>query len=315
MGAPILVVRHPVIQPRFYDVVIDWAREHAPECVALMEVRDLPLGEVGPDVRVLVPWLQDPVQAWSPQTYDHMSRVIALCDKRGIPVVNRVERLTFAGKVVAAGLIGSVGLRTPRMALVTDPASFRRDFHGLALPMFIREDWAHGGAMVRADTPEEARAIPFGAFKRPAAVQIVDVRDPADGLHYKYRYLACGEIGVSHHLQASEHWITRGENRVLNDTTRARELEYISRQDPLHERFQAARRVLGLDFAAFDYGYAPDGAAVVWEVNPFPRIQFGRSTTAYRNHAVHRSVAAMLKMYLDLAGAAASPKLEAALAL
>ena len=155
--------------------------------------------------------------------------------------------------------------------------------------------------MTRANTPAEARALPLEDMVLPAASELVDVRDAGDGLHYKYRYLACGDTGVSHHVQASEDWVTRGADRVGNDTTRARELSYISRPDVHHARFQAARRALGLDLVAFDYGYTREGEVVVWEANPFPHIQFAKAATGYRNRAIERSAAAMLAMYMEYA--------------
>lgn len=313
MAPCILVVRHPQYQTRFYDVVLEWAAEHAPECRQLLDVRDLPCSvSQWWGVRLLVPWLQDPVQAWSKATFAFVEKLTAQCDARAIPVINRVGRLANAGKVAAAETLRSTGLRTPCMAPITDAAAFRRDVAAFAYPLFVREDWGHGLPMIRADTPREAAALPLERFARPVATELVDARDAQDGLHYKYRYLACGDIGVSHHVQASVDWITRGSNRVANDATRERELAYIARQDPHHERFQAARIALGLEFVAFDYGYTREGEVVVWEVNPFPHIQFGRASTVYRNRAIHRSVAAMLKMYLDYARLEAPAAIEAA---
>ena len=314
MAPCVLIVRHPQFQARFYDVVLEWAREHAPQCLPWLDVRDLPCHVTEWwAVRLLVPWLQDPVQAWSPGTFAFMEQLTAQCDARAIPVINRVGRLANAGKAAAAETLRATGLRTPRTVRIADAAAFRRDVEIHAYPLFVREDWGHGGVMARADTPREAASIPLEQFARPVATEIIDVRDPGDGLHYKYRYLACGAIGVSQHVQASVDWITRGSNRVANDATRARELAYIARQDPHHERFQAARKALGLEFVAFDYGYTPEGEVVVWEVNPFPHVQFGRTSTVYRNHAIHRSVAAMLKLYLDTARLETPAAIEAAL--
>lgn len=300
MSRAILIVRHPEFQRDFYDEVLEWARVKAPEALAHLDIRDLPLGAVDwRSVRVVVPWLQDPVEAWSTPLFDYLKSMGVHCDALGIPVVNRVENLARAGKTAGAAAIASAGLRTPRTVRITDPAAFRRDFGGLAFPLFVREDWGHGWPMTRADTPGEARALPLEAMVLPAASEVIDVRDAGDGLYYKYRYLACGDIGVSHHVQASVDWVTRGADRVTNETTRTRELAYIAQPDPHHARFQAARRALGLDVVAFDYGYTREGEVVVWEANPFPHIQFAKTTTSYRNRAIERSAAAMIMVYLD----------------
>ena len=300
---PILILRHSRRATHFYDLVLLWARMHAPACLAHVAVRDLPLDALDMrGVRLVVPWLQDPVQAWSPSTYRAMERVAAHCAERGIAVVNPVARLANAGKAEGARRIAATGLRTPRMSLVTDPEAFREDFGGLPFPLFVREDWGHGGAMLRADDPAQARALPLETLRRSVAVELVDARGREDGLYRKYRYFAIGERGVAHHLQVSRDWITRGAGRIIDDATRAAELAYIHSADPHHERLQAARRALELDMVALDYGYDREGRVVVWEANPFPHIQFGMTTSAYRNQAIHRTVAAMLADYLGRAG-------------
>ena len=150
MASGILIVRHPEFQKGFYDEVLDWARANAPQCLEHLDIRDPPLGAVDwSSVRLLVPWLQDPVQAWSTPLYDYMNSMAAHCDSLGIPVVNRVERLALAGKTAGAQAIAAAGLRTPRTVRITDPAAFRRDFAGLAFPLFVREDWGHGWPMTR----------------------------------------------------------------------------------------------------------------------------------------------------------------------
>ena len=38
----ILIVRHPTKMTRFYDVVLNWMANHAPECRDHFEVKNLP---------------------------------------------------------------------------------------------------------------------------------------------------------------------------------------------------------------------------------------------------------------------------------
>ena len=49
---------------------------------------------------------------------------------------------------------------------------------------------------------------------------------------------------------------------------------------------------------------------IVWEVNPFPRILVSRSKLSYRNHAIDRTFAAKLLLYLERAGLAAPDRLR-----
>lgn len=310
----VLVLRHASHQRDFYQVVEDWIRRYQPQYDGLLDVQDLPL-RLPPDATrghpygAMVSWLQDPVQAWSQETYDQALAVQAQCDAAGMVVLNRVDHLPHAGKAEGARRMGAAGVRVPRMALVTDAAAFHATRLDIPLPLFVREDWGHGGLVYGARSMEEVRAIPLQRFRRPVAVEWIDVQD-AQGLFCKYRYFAAGDIGISHHVQCSRTWITRGDNRVTDDHTRALELDYVARPDPHHAVFQKARQALGLDMVAFDYGLLADGTPVVWEANPFPVIKLSTGSLVYRNSALHRTLCAMLRLYVVSAGLHATSAIE-----
>jgi hypothetical protein len=299
-GPEFLVVRRRQLKTHFYEVVLRWVAENFPECSPLFRIRHLPCRiPPGREVVLHIPWLQDPVQRWSPRKYEQAVRLGAECDARGIPIINRVDRLLNASKLKAAELFTAAGIRTPRVLPIGSVEGFRDTLLGLDPPLFVREDWGHGGEMLRADTRDEARRLPVERFRRPVAVELLDFPGRKDGLYRKYRYVAAGDIGVSHHLQMARDWIVRGSNRERTDVSRTEELDYIARQDPNHEMLQRARAALGLEFVAFDYGYDDAGRMVVWEANPYPFIQFSTKSLVYRNAALHRTVAAMLRLYLQ----------------
>jgi len=311
----ILIIRHPTNNPGFYDIITMWVDVNLPELTPLLDVQFLP-GDPGDwsQRRLLVPWLNDPVEQWSMEAYSQAEALAAECEARGIPVINRVKYLSNAGKLEGARRIAGTGLRTPRTVRIDTPdklREFRETLLGLKLPLVLRNDWGHGPPMHRADTLAEARALPVGQIERPIVVEIIDVRDPHDGLHRKYRYVGAGDAGISHHLQASTDWVTRGGNRVDNAVTRAEELAYIGQPDPHHARFQTAMRALELDFVAFDYGYDRDGEVVVWEANPYPHIRMSTQNLTYRNLAIHRTLAAIVRLYLVRAGLPVPAKLVA----
>ncbi|MEO8362549.1 MAG: hypothetical protein ABI672_21155 [Vicinamibacteria bacterium] len=299
----VLIVRHGSFQANFYDCVVDWAREHFPEIERLLSVRDLPV-HVEPDfaVKAVVMWLQDPFDYFAPDGYMAAEVLAQYYEDKGVRVINRASRTSRLSKSVAAPLIASAGFRVPKMSAIVDPAAFRRDFNGLSLPFFVRDNQFHQSPMHVAYTEDGARALPIESIRHPIAVELIDVASPRDGLYRKYRYFACGDLGVSQHLQVSDTYIVRGAQRVVTAQTIEEELAYISRQDPHHDRFQQAMKALQLDMAAFDYSYDRDGNVVVWEVNSFPHIQFAVSTTTHRNRSLHRSIAAMVAMYLKSAG-------------
>ena len=274
---PFLVIREPTLpnQPHFYDVILAWIAENFPEFSPLFRVESLPY-HIAAEARfsLHIPWLQDPVEAWSMETYERATRLASECDARGVPVVNRVDRLINATKSAGARLMAECGIRAPRMARIENVEEFRETMLGVPLPLFVRDDWGHFGDMLRADTPDEVRSLPVERFARPVAIELIDTRDPRDGYYRKYRYVAAGEVGVTHHLQLSKEWITRSSARVRGDNARYEELDYIGRPDPNHWTLQRARRALGLDFVAFDYSYGHDGRIIVWEGNPYPGLHF-----------------------------------------
>lgn len=295
----ILIVRHHRYQRDFNNVIVNWVREQYPDIFRLFSIHDLShrIGALD-DVALHHPWLQDPVQDWSQGAYARANALAAQCDARGVPIVNRVDRLLNAAKSEGSRRMAETGVRTPRTIRITDVEAFKQNLSGAKLPFFVREDWGHGKAIYRVDKHEDVFNVPFASLTRPVAIEFVDTADRG-GLYRKYRYFAAGDYGVSHHLQISANWIVRGEERIKTDATRDEELTYISGPDPNHDALQRARRALELDFVAFDYSYDTDGRMIVWEANPFPFIHFSKKDLVYRNSAVHRTIAAIVKMYLE----------------
>lgn len=301
-GTPrILVVRHPYYQRDFYQIVLDWARLNCPEILSHFELRILPCKtRTWSEVSLHIPWLQDPVQQWSTKAYAKAQAIAEQCRSRNIPIINPVDKLLNATKLAGSRRIAQAGLRTPKMVAITHLSQFKQDLGGLKLPLFIREDWGHGGKITQLDTEEDVGALTLEGFGRPIAVERVDAQSE-DGLYRKYRCIVAGQRGISHHLMVTPNWITRGEDRLFTEATRAEELAYIHAPDPNHSHFQAALEKLELDFVAFDYGYDKNGDVIVWEANPFPFIHFSGpdGLLLYRQTAIHRTLAAMLALYLE----------------
>jgi hypothetical protein len=78
---------------------------------------------------------------------------------------------------------------------------------------------------------------------------------------------------------------------------------------------QRARRALGLDLAAFDYGYTPDGQMIVWEANAFPHFSFATRSLIYKNPAMHRTMLAIVHLYFAAAGLPIPAEVDDGLAL
>ncbi len=306
-----LVVRHPSKNPFFYDVLLHWLEQSFPAVRSLFELRTIPFHiPHGSNYVLHIPWLQDPVQKWSPTVYRQANRLATQCDDLGIPIINRVDRLPNAVKSTGARLIGSAGIRTPKMALIDNADEFRETHGGLELPLLVREDWGHGGLVCRADTSAEVQKLPLRRFSRPVAVEFIDVQSRRDRLYRKYRYVAAGDLGIAHSMHVCKGWKAKGTEAEYTDALRDEELAYTSCPDPNHEQLQAARVALGLDFVAFDYSYDLAGRLIVWEANPYPHIHFSNTRRLYRRPATIRTLAAMVSLYFMRAALSVPAEIE-----
>ena len=299
----ILIIRHHLGSPRIFDVVLSWVERHVPEIRGRFELRGLPFSRSDlSDYSLCVMWLPDPVQRWSERAYRQALDLTDRCRQQGVPIVNDVQKLLNATKCLGSKLIGETGIRTPVTKRIEDVANFRRDLAGMEFPILLREDYGHCRPLYRAETMEELSRVPLEELATPLVAEFIDVQSE-DRLYRKYRYFAVGDIGIPHHLQVKDHWITKGSGQVVNDSTCAEEVDYLSRQDRHHEQFQRARAALGIDMLAFDYGYTPAGEMVVWEANPYPLIHYpGSPDRQYRSRAVDRTIAAIIKYYHQRAG-------------
>ncbi len=313
-NARFLTIRHPPFNPHFYDELLTWTGNNLPEVLPRFDLRTLPC-RVPDDVEVVlhIPWLQDPVQNWSLEVYEQANTLAAECDARNIPIINRVDRLLNTTKFLGASLIAGPDLRTPRMKKLAEPRDLAEAAAEIGLPLLVREDWGHGGTLIVVRTGAELRRVSLARFRRPVAIEFVDVAGE-DGLYRKYRYIAAGDEGVSHHLQISEDWQTRGFNRLKADAARDEEIAYTNAPDRNHAAFQRARRALGLDLVAFDYSYDREGRTIVWEANAYPHLTFSRKSYLHKNAPMHRTHYAIMQLYLQRAGLPIPGKIQDRLA-
>ena len=299
-----LVLRHPTrIDVAYEPAYLRWLEDNLPEVRARFELHLLPcrVRDWG-RYALHLPWLQDPVEDWSDRAARRARRVEAECDRRGIPVVNRVDRLPNAAKLEGARRIGESGFRTARTIPIRDVAAFRAGCLGLDPPFIVREDWGHGRLIRLVETGDQLRSLDLSRYARPIAVEFIDVRSPGDGLVRKYRYVVAGDTSLPLSMHICESWRTRGKEHLLRSDLIEEESAYAARPVEHAVRFLRAREALGLDFVAFDYAFDRDGKPVVWEANPYPTVRLSTGRGAYRLPAAVRALAALTRLYLRAAG-------------
>ncbi len=303
-GERFLVVRHAARQPYFYRQFLEFVAGNYPELRRLFELRLLPCRLHDPSKYVLqIPWIQDPLEDWSPRGYRQAWRLQRDCVRHGVPIVNRVDCHKNASKLEGARRIARAGFRTPRMAPIADVQHFRNTLCGLELPLLVRENHGHGGTSFLVRSPADIAEIPWHKYRCPLAVEFIDVSSPRDGAFRRYRFFTGGDIGISQTVQISLGWEARRRTRVASNLADDEEYEYVTTPNPHREQFLEAREFLGLDLVAFDYSYDREGNIVVWEANPYPFVAL--SPLKNRVHApwlTARTFAVMLSCYLQKAG-------------
>jgi hypothetical protein len=298
--APRMVVASEPSDPRhMYSYFLEWLARERPDVRRRIRLARVPC-EIPPGTKLFHAWVQDPVIERDARLHAQLAATEAECARRGITVVHPARVLSHSTRDVLCERLGRVGIRTPRIATIDD--TFETHRGGLTLPMLVRVRWGHGAEMRLLETEEAfadwwraARTDP-GAW---VAGEYIDVRD-ADGYYRKFRYVMAGTHGVARHLIVSPKWEVRPADRIRTPATRAEELAFVDgacRHDAL---FDAARRALEFEIAAFDFSYDAAGQLIVWEVNPFPDLSTPPGDVGeYLRPAIERSYALLADFYAE----------------
>ncbi|MBC8065866.1 MAG: hypothetical protein H7Y17_13620 [Chlorobia bacterium] len=305
----ILIGRAPPINPHPYDVVAQWIQEKYPDIAPRFHLCTFPfrLRESAP-YKLFVQWVQDPIDVVNPMTFLQAMELQYDCNSQEIPIVNGVDRHRNTAKIQAHQRLSGAGIRTPRIHTFRNPKEFMQALPNLTYPLILREDVSHGKQFCLLNNEDDLRQAPFGNFYRPVLSEFIDVQSD-DGRYRKYRSVVAGGRVISHHVQVSDSWETRGKQRIKDAATREEEIAYISNPDPFAKEMLEVAKALELEFAGIDYAIDRKGDLVVWEANQYPHLHFSTKDLIYRNFAMERTIAAMVLSYLELAGVEPPEKL------
>lgn len=305
----ILISRERTGDSHAYDVVAEWIKSKFPEIAHHFHLCYLPfLPRESAPYNLLVNWLQDPLEVTNPITFLQAMELQFACEGKQIPIINRADRHKNTGKLDAYQRLSKAGIYTPRIFSFKTPQEFMRALPTLPFPLILRDDVGHAGEFFFCQDEDELRRVPFEGFFRPVLSEFLDVQSP-DGRFRKYRCVVAGDRVISHHVQISDNWETRGNHRIKDASTREEEIAYISLPDPQEEIMLNVSKALDLEFLGIDYGIDADGDVVIWEANQYPHLHFSKVDLIYRNFAMDRTIAAMVLMYLERANIKAPDKL------
>lgn len=309
LGSPILISRCNGLNPHHYDVVLDWIEQQHPDLLRHVAGRALPYSLPSDSkCRLHIPWLQDPVEDLHASAYRWSTELSRQCDERGIRTINRVDKHANVSRLEASRRLASAGIRTPKVVAVASEEELREGLCGMEPPVILRDNRSHQSPFVRIDSMSEAKTVSLKGFRDPVLAEFIDVASP-DGAYRKFRCILLGDAVYSHHLQVTESWISRGKGRIKNASTREEEIEYLLAPEPHEELMRAARKALDLEFLGVDYALDKQGRVVVWEANLYPHIHFSKNDLVYRNFAMERTIAGMVRYYLEQAGIPAPARL------
>jgi len=257
-GGRILVLRS--LRTRPHRGFVRWLERHDPELRGRLDFRAPAPWLPGRRHGLVLNWLQDPtdvrpLEARLARGVEHRAAA------RRLPVVNRCDALDRCRKSVQSRLLRAAGFDTPPVGPM-DATPF---------PLVVRGDATHAAALWFCRTPADLARVDLAAIREPVAAPFLDVRS-ADGMFRKWRCVLFGDRACPRHLQISRDWLVRMASRDLAPAHVAEELAYTAGDDPHAALLDGARRVLGLDFVAFDYSVRPEGGIVIWEANPQPEL-------------------------------------------
>lgn len=286
--------------------LFDWITQRHPKIWKRFRVNLVTsqLAEMCDDVGLLVTWLQDPLRERTPEIYARVRRIEKQHERKGIRTINNADALSNAIKSRALRLLGEAGFLCARSVPLYPPPSFDEVVATTGKPFIVRKDRGHGLPIHLVETEAQYRSIDLAKPPKMVALSFIDTRS-ADGLYRKYRYVLLGDRGAPRHMVASEKWCVHAADRVRKPEILAEELQYIRGEDPHHDALNRARRVLGLDYVAFDYSNDQQGRLVIWEPNPWPLLWAPFNSRdqyfGYQKECVDRIYTMMVEQYFALA--------------
>lgn len=222
---------------------------------------------------------------------EHAALIHRIAQHFDAPLINAPEKCLPFTRVGNAERIGEQARylfpKTQLFPAGFDPADTATDIaSAFDWPVILRDPYGHMGAKARlAHSHAEAEAALAGLTASGAyAIQYYDYPQK-DGLYYRFRIFKVGETVFSSRIHVAEGWNVHGkEHDALKAARPELGLDALERQfwdDPTSlvppETWQALEALLrdtGADTMGCDFTLAPDGRALIFELNASMHIPF-----------------------------------------
>jgi hypothetical protein len=260
---------------------------------------------VSSGVRLVIPWVQDPVRERSLQLYDQLQNALIYYQQRGAPSLFSIADLSIGAKSHFYPLLSNSQrseLCVPRFRMLAPDTSFEELQEFVGCPFIVREDWLHQAPMRLISNKIEFERLDINVFRVPLAVEYISAEQES-GLYYKDRVVVVGNEAFPRHRVQSATWSVQPQDRIKNESTLNEEISFMKSECPHADLFIEIARLANAPVAAFDYIHNIDGKLVIWELNPFPSIWASFNAEDqyfdYQREIVDRIYTAQLHLYLN----------------
>lgn len=335
--ACVLIVRHgagrgPGANPNYMSRVLRHIAREQPELHRRLVLHHT--GEPSPSlsgIGAVVFWLKNPLRRY-PACHAEALALAAEARKRTILLVNPPEALADYSKSRQALAWRAAGIPTPEVMRFETFESLREAAGRLPFPLILRADEQHSQKATRVVKERAAlRNLDETDLMFPcAASPFVDVRlgyretAPRSAyakLFHKKRLIVANGVIRTKHVMFSRNPIVGAKTSIFNSAERfgrfesafllsrlhrecvAHDLDYWQHGEEHAALMLKACDVLGLKYAALDYGTLSDGTHLLWEANPLFGIpKYEKIMLPRRRRAAEREQSYYAAMGMFLSG-------------
>lgn len=319
----ILVVTHGQSRGRYVPTGAEFQsqlKRHAPSIAARLKVHQTgtPLPDLSHTELVLF-WLGDPLKESYPSCYAEAVVIASEAELRNIPVINHPNALNNTSKSTQAAIWQEVGLPCQPIRTLRSAKDLKTGLKYTPYPCILRSNRDHAQNAIQILTCEDdAKDIAFDPVLTSAIIPLIDIRAKyraagESGLfarfHHKARAIVAGDKVIASHLFFSKSPIVCQKTSLFSREARPRrttarrfgfrskmlkdmiaaDMAYFNQPVEHADILKHSVKTLGLDVAAVDYSFLPNGEIMLWEANPYFSLANGsQSIMSTERDAVSR---------------------------
>lgn len=271
------------------------------------------------NIKLVLFWLGDPLKQSYPDCYAEAVVIAAEAKRLGIAVLNHPTALNNTLKSTQASIWQAVGLPCQPIRTLKSEKDLRTGLKYTPYPCILRSSQDHAqGAIQVFQCEEDAKDVVFDPATTNAIIPLIDIRAQYRAIgdkslfarfHHKARAIVADDTVIASHLFFSKSPIVCQKSSLFSRESRPRrtaarrvgfrnklmkeliaaDLAYFNNPIEHSDLLIHSVKTLGLDIAAVDYSFLPDGGIMLWEANPYFSLAHGsQSVMSAERQAVAR---------------------------